>query len=86
VSGDDDWLVGPFRILLPGSAAFEDAVSMWNGAVTQRPAVDWQRRRESYVRWHGGPGSGGGYGPLNGRAGLPLDNVAEVQIVLAGPC
>jgi FAD/FMN-containing dehydrogenase len=29
---------------------------------------------------------GGGYGPLNGTAGLTLDNVAEVQIVLAGPC
>jgi FAD/FMN-containing dehydrogenase len=39
VSGDDDWGVGPSRILLPGSAAFEDAVTMWNGAATQRPAV-----------------------------------------------
>jgi FAD/FMN-containing dehydrogenase len=39
VSGDDDWGVGPSRILLPGSAAFEDPVSMWNGAVTLRPAV-----------------------------------------------
>jgi hypothetical protein len=31
--------VRPSRILLPGSATFEDAVPMWNGTVIQPPAV-----------------------------------------------
>jgi hypothetical protein len=165
VSGDDNWGVGPSRILLPGSAAFDDAVLMWNGAVTQRPSVvvrpnsvtevqavvrraqdrglalsvrggghDWAGRsvvddgvmidmslmRQVEVSADsqaaavaGGATSaaviaaaapyglatstgvvgevgmvglalGGGYGPLNGTAGLALDNVVEVQIVLAG--
>lgn len=164
MNGNDEWGVDPTRMLLPGSAAFDDAISMWNGAVTRRPSVvarpisaievqavvrraqdrglalsvrggghDWAGRsvvdggvmidmslmRQVEVSADsqiatvaggatsgdviaaaepyglatptgvvGGVGMvglalGGGYGPLNGTAGLALDNVAEVQIVLA---
>jgi FAD/FMN-containing dehydrogenase len=164
VNENDQWGMGPTRILVPGSARFDDAIAMWNGAVTRRPAVvvqpisaaevqsvvcgaqdrglalsvrggghDWAGRsvveagvmidmsllRQAKIAGDtnsviaaGGATSadviaaadpyglvtptgvvgevgmvglalGGGYGPLNGIAGLALDNVAEVQLVLA---
>ncbi|MDQ2638817.1 MAG: FAD-binding oxidoreductase [Actinomycetota bacterium] len=152
------------RVLKPGSAGFEDAIRLWNGAVAHRPAVvvqpKWTSEVQSIVRYvhdndiavsvcggghdwagralvpagvvidmslmrfasvdvaakvatfgggatasdvataagpHGlAPVTGqfgavgmvgltlaGGYGPLLGVAGLALDNVVELQIVLA---